>query len=322
MRRILSIAAAFAGLCAVSTVARPLDKVRKDALTVGIRTDNPPFGYNETADRKGLEYDLVAAIADGMGIRFRVVKLASQHEGEDKLLADKVDLVIGSVKSTEDLRERFLVTGPYFRTGLGILVLKSNQSVYTLTDLNGRPVAATPESNADKLIDNFIPKAKLELVRTTPEGLSMLEKGDVDAFVHDRSILQAESARNSALRLLDVSLTEDNYAILVNKKSNQLLDALNAELDRMRTPPAGGGQSPLAALCARYKLGFTVKALPKSAAPGAGVAQAPATAPRSQSSSGTGSDDLERRLQNVERKLQEIQASLVEINTILRAPQK
>jgi ABC-type amino acid transport substrate-binding protein len=79
MRRILSIAAAFAGLCAVSTVARPLDKVRKDALTVGIRTDNPPFGYNETADRKGLEYDLVAAIADGMGIRFRVVKLASQH---------------------------------------------------------------------------------------------------------------------------------------------------------------------------------------------------------------------------------------------------
>ena len=322
MRRILVLAAAFSGLFAVSIAARPLDKVRKDALTVGIRTDNPPFGYNESADRKGLEYDIVAAIADGMGIRFRVVKLASQHEGEDKLLTDKVDLVIGSVKSTEELRERFLVTGPYFRTGLGILVLKSNQSVYTLTDLNGRPVAATPESNADKLIDNFIPKAKLELVRTTPEGLTMLERGDVDAFVHDRSILQAESARNSALRLLDVSLTEDNYAILVNKKSNPLLDALNAELDRMRTPPAGGGQSPLAALCARYKLGFTVKALAKPAAPGAVAAQALPAAPRSQTASGTGSDDLEHRLQNVERRLQEIQASLAEINAILRVPQK
>ena len=136
MRRILSIALVATGLCSVSSTARPLDKVRKDALTVGIRTDNPPFGYNETADRKGLEYDIIAAIADGMGIRFRVVKLASQNEGEDKLSADKVDLVIGSVKSTEELRDRFLVTGPYFRTGLGILVLKSNQSVYTLTDLN------------------------------------------------------------------------------------------------------------------------------------------------------------------------------------------
>jgi ABC-type amino acid transport substrate-binding protein len=321
MRRILSVLLA-TSFCATTVAARPLDKVRKDALTVGIRTDNPPFGYDETADRKGLEYDIVAAIADGMGIRFRVVKLASQHEGEDKLLADKVDLVIGSVKSTEELRERFLMTGPYFRTGLGILVLKSNQSVYTLTDLNGRPVAATPESNADKLIDNFIPKAKLELVRTTPEGLAMLEKGDVDAFVQDRSILQAESARNSALRLLDVSLTEDNYAILVNKKSNPLVDALNVELDRMRTPPPAGGQSPLAALCARYKLGFTVKPIAaKASAPAGGPTQA-APVTRAQSSGGTGPEDLERRLNNVEKLLQEIQASLAEINATLKVPQK
>lgn len=320
MRRIPGILLVAFGLCAVSAAARSFDKVRKDALTVGIRTDNPPFGYNETADRKGLEYDLVAAIADGLGIRFRVVKLGSQHEGEEKLQADKVDLVIGSVKSTEELRERFLVTGPYFRTGLGILVLKSNQSVYTLTDLNGRPVAATPESNADKLIDNFMPKAKLEMVRTTPEGLSMLEKGDVDAFVHDRSILQAESARNPALRLLDVSLTEDNYAILVNKRSNSLLEALNAELDRLRTP-AAGGQSPLAALCARYKLGFTVKPV---ARPGNAAAVAvPPAAPRSQQAvSGAGYDDLDRRLDSVERRLQEIQSSLAEINAILKVPQK
>ena len=321
MRRIPVIALVLTGLCAVTSIARPIDKIRKDALTVGIRTDNPPFGYNEAADRKGLEYDIVAAIAEGMGIRFRVVKLISQHEGEDKLLADKVDLVIGSVKSTEELRERFLVTGPYFRTGLGILVLKSNQSVYTLSDLNGRPVAATPESNADKLIDNFIPKAKLEIVRATPEGLSMLEKGDVDAFVHDRSILQAEASRNPALRLLDVSLTEDNYAILVNKKSNNLVDALNAELDRMRTPGSGGAQSPLATLCARYKLGFTVKPVAKPGIPVANAASSVPPPTRAQSS-GVGSNDLERRLDSVERRLQEIQASLSEINEILRVPQK
>jgi ABC-type amino acid transport substrate-binding protein len=312
MRRIPSILAAAVALCAVSAAARPLEKIRKDALTVGIRTDNPPFGYNESPDRKGLEYDLVAAIADGLGVRFRVIKLASQRVGEEMLQADKIDLVIGSVKSTEDLRQRFLVTGPYFRTGLGILVLKSNQSVYTLTDLNGRPVAATPESNADKLIDNFIPKAKLELVRTSQEGIGLLEKGDVDAFVHDRSILQAESARNPALRVLDVSLTEDNYAILVNKKSNQLLDALNAQLDRMRSSPSPEGPCPLAELCARYKLSFTVKPPAKPGVPAAGSSQA------QRSQQGTEPQDLEHRVQVLELRLQEVQASLAEINAILR----
>lgn len=311
--RIRSILLAAAGICAATAAARPLDKIRKDALTVGIRTDNPPFGYNETADRKGLEYDLVAALAEGMGVRFRLVNLASQRSGEEMLLADKVDLVIGSVKSTEELRQRFLVTGPYFRTGLGILVLKSNQSVYTLSDLNSRPIAATPESNADKLIDNFIPKAKLELVRTSTEGISLLEKGDVDAFVHDRSVLQVESARNPALRVLDVSLTEDNYAILVNKKSGPLLDALNAQLDRMKTPATPEGPSPLADLCARYKLGFTVRSAAKPQVPGTGTVQA-------QQKSSTNSDpqDLSRRVQVLELKLQEVQASLAEINAILR----
>ena len=246
-----------------------------------------------------------------MGIRFRVVNLPSQRVGEDMLQADKVDMVIGSVKSTEELRQRFLVTGPYFRTGLGILVLKSNQSVYTLSDLNSRPIAATPESNADKLIDNFIPKAKLELVRTSQEGIGLLEKGDVDAFVHDRSILQAESARNPALRLLDVSLTEDNYAILVNKKSSQLLDALNAQLERMRTSALPEGPSPLAELCARYKLSFTVKPPAKPGVPG-GASQAR----RSQQAAEP--QDLEHRVQVLELRLQEIQASLAEINAILR----
>jgi len=314
MRRAVCLAGLAVGLCAVPSVSRPLDKVRKDALTVGIGTDNPPFGYNETADKKGLEYDLVAALADQMGVRFRVVKLGSQREGEEKLLADRVDIVIGSVKSTEDLRQRFLVTIPYFRTGLGIMVLKSNQSVYTLSDLNGRPVAATPESNADKLIENFIPKAKLELVRTTADGLTLLTSGEVDAFVNDRSTLQAESARNSALRLLDVSLTEDNYAILVNKKSGTLLDALNAELNNMRTPSSGDSQCPLALLCAKYKLGFTVGPVTRPGTPK--IAALPAS--RTEASRGA-PQDVETRLDEVERQLREIQANLAQINQSLRS---
>lgn len=302
-------------ICSISVGARPLDKVRKDALTVGIGTDNPPFGYNETADRKGLEYDLVAALSEGMGVRFRVVKLGSQREGEEKLLADRVDIVIGSVKSTEDLRDRFLTTVPYFRTGLGIMVLKSNQSVYTLSDLNGRPVAATPESNADKLIENFIPKAKLELVRTTTDGLTLLGTGEVDAFVNDRSTLEAESERNPAMRLLDVSLTADNYVILVNKKSGTLLEALNTELNRMRTPSSPDSQCPLALLCAKYKLGFTVSPATR---PGIPAVSAAGPSPRT-TASRDAPQDLESRLEAVERQLKEIQASLAQINADLRA---
>lgn len=324
-------------LLAASTLvsARPLDKVKKDALTVGIRVGNPPFGYNEIGDRKGLEYDLAAAIAEGLGCRFRVVTIPSQRDGEDKLLADKVDLVLGSIKATSEIKERFYTSNPYFRTGLGIMVMRSNQSVFTLTDLNDRYVAATPESNADKLIESFLPKAKLEVVRTTADGLGMLQKGDVEALVHDRSVLQTEAARNSSLRLLDVSLTEDNYVILVNKKSSNLLDAVNAEINRLRTIPTPEAVSPLAAICAQYKLGATIKPIIKAGAPAIGVSamglpaaqitppagSTPAARPStgSPTTAGTSSPrDLDRRMEAVERQLQDIQRAISEINSTLQ----
>ncbi len=320
-------------LSAGSAFGRPLEKVKNDALTVGIRVGNQPFGYNETSDRKGLEYDLVAAIAEGMGCKggFRVVTLTSQRDGEEKLLADKIDLVIGTVKASSEVKERFLTSHPYFRTGLGIMVMKSNQNIFTLTDLNDRYVAAAPETNADKLIESFLPRAKLEIVRSSTEALNMLQKGDVEAVVHDRAMLQTAATRNQAFRLLDVSLTEDNYVILVNKKFSSLLDAVNAQIDRLRTVPSAEAVSPLAAICARYKLGATIKPIIKAgtapvAVPAAGLpaaqvtppASQTATTPRQNSTQAASSRDLERRMDGVERQLQDIQRSLSEINAALQ----
>jgi len=313
-------------------MARPLDKVRKDALTVGIRAGNPPFGYNETGDRKGLEYDLAAAIAEGLGCRFRVVTIANQRDGEDMLQTDKVDLVLGSIKATPEIKERFYTSNPYFRTGLGIMVMRSNQSIFTLTDLNDRYVAATPETNADKLIESFLPKAKLEVVRNTADGLGMLQKGDVEAMVHDRSILQTEALRNSAFRLLDVSLTEDNYVMLVNKRSSNLLDAVNGEINRLRTVPTPEAVSPLAAICARYKLGATIKPIVRAGAPSMGVPAAglpaspdapppPTTRATTRSSSGSSNSDqsdLEQRLSAAERQILDMQRALSEITATLQ----
>lgn len=315
------------GFGASLVVARPLDKVRKDALTVGVRVGNPPFGYSETGERKGLEYDLAAAIAEGLGCRFRVVTIPNQREGEEMLQSDKVDLVLGSVKATPEIKERFYTSNPYFRTGLGIMVMRSNQSIFTLTDLNDRYVAATPETNADKLIEAFLPKAKLEVVRNTEDGLGMLQKGDVEAMVHDRSILQTESGRNSAFRVLDVSLTEDNYVILVNKRSSNLLDAVNGEINRLRTVPSPEAVSPLAAICARYKLGATIKPIVRAGAPSMGVSSVglpaspdaqpttPTTTRASRSSGSSNSDqsDLEQRLATVERQILDMQRALSEL---------
>ena len=314
MRRILAMVACALLLLSASVHSRSLDKIRKDALVVGIRSGDLPFGYSAVSGKEGLEHDLAAALSQGLGVRFQVVEVSSQKEGEEKLLADKIDVLLGRIKAVPGLRERFSVTSPYFRSGLGILALKSNRSIFTLSDLDGRPVAATSGNDADRLIDDFVPKAKLELVRTSQEGLSLLRSGMVEAFIHDRSALQAEAAKDQALRVLDVTLTEDDYVILVGKRYASLQAALNGQMERLRTIPSPEAQSGLSALCARYKLDPGIKAIVARAA------TAPTPSPSvAASSAGAATGDLARRLEAIERDLRGIQQTLSHIDSMLDA---
>lgn len=292
-------------LClAASVIGRPFEKIRKDALTVGIQPGASPFGLIDAPEGKGIEYDIISSIAARLGLHFRLVRLNSLNEGESLLASDKIDVIISHVKATKQLHERFLLSNSYYKTGLGTLTLKSNQSIFTISDLNGHAVAITPESGAEALLSSFAPKAKPEMVHSVSEALSLLEKGDVEAVIHDSPILMAEQSKNPGLRLLDVSFTEDNYVLLCNRKSSSLMAALNAELTKLRTATA---QTPdqLSLICSRYKITSTIKpicnncnAASSSASPA--VLSSPAASLQS-------SDEL---IDSLLRQVQEMEATL------------
>ena len=303
----LCLASLFVLVLAGFASHRSLDKIRKDGLVVGLRSGPLPFGHSNAQGQEGLEHDLAAALSRGIGARFQVVEVASQKEGEQLLQADKIDILIGRVRSTPALRERFSATSPYFRTGLGILALKSNRSIFTLSDLDARAVAAVSGSDADRLIDDFVPKARLELVRTAQEGMVLLRSGGVEALIHDRSALQAEAARDPSLRVLDVTLTEDDYVVAVGKRNGSLLAALNAEMEKLRTASSPDGQSQLSALCARYQIDPGIKPIVKQPVKPVAASVPSASPPQ----------DIGHRLEAIERQLRELQQTLSRIDTQL-----
>lgn len=256
---------------------RPLNAIRKDAFTVGIKAANPPFGKSNTAD-KGLEYDLAAEISKYIGApRFRVVVLQSMSEGEDLLEKKKIDAIISTVKPDDNIRARFLVSSPYYQTSLAIATLASSKSVYSLTDLNGKYVAYTPETKAATMVEKFIPKAKAEVVPAIEGGIELLLKGDVEGVLHDRSVLAWFASRNKSIKLLPNSLSEDTYNILIDKQSTQLLTEVNTALQAMLAA-SPGTSSPLGSLCAKYGVPMTLREIPTSAPAASAPAAPPTTA--------------------------------------------
>lgn len=314
LRTLVVLLAAIASL-ATPASARPLAKVKRDILIVAVRQGPLPFGIAGQGTLRGLDYDLVAAIAMGMGVNFRTVEVTSLVEAQGLLAQEKVDLVIGGVRTSPQLREVSLVSSPYYKTGLGILTLRSNQNLYTLSDLDSKPVAATPESGADKLLEAFLSKAKLEIVRTVPDAFALLQKGEVEAVLGDQATLVSLEQKNSSYRVLDVSLTQDEFVLLTSKNSASLMDAVDEQLRRLRTTASARDLSPIGALCAKYQLPETVSRIVRPASQPAAAGQGSAPSPAAGAAK-TGKaappPSLEDRVMSLEKALKELQERLDE----------
>ena len=309
MTRSIPRAAFWLILCLTASIfGRPFEKIRKDALTVGIQPGASPFGLIDAPEGKGIEYDIISSIASRLGLHFRLVRLGSLNEGENLLASDRIDVIISHVKATPQLHERFLLSSSYYKTGLGTLTLKSNQSIFTISDLNNHAVAITPESGAETLLSSFAPKAKPEMVHSVAEALSLLEKGDVEAVIHDNPILMAEQSKNPGLRLLDVNFTEDNYVLLCNRKSSSLMAALNIELTKLRTATAQA-PDPLSVICSRYKIPSTIKPICNNC-------NAPPTSSPVTMTSSTTSKSNEELIDSLLRQVQEMEATLLRLKRV------
>lgn len=256
--RSLSLLLSLLLVLTVSGWSRSPSAIRKDALTVGIRLANTPFGKNSTDAGKGFEHDLAAEISKRLGApRFRIVTVNSLGDGLDMLEKHKVDVMLATVKPDSQLLQRFLPTKPYYATSLAIATLAGGKNIYSLTDLNGQYVTYTPDTKASVLAEKFIPKAKPEVVPEIDGGIELLLKGDVAAVMHDRAVLDWMARKNKSIKILPNSLSDDAYVMLTDKQSGALVAEIDKALASMLEAPADG-ESPMAQLCAKYGLPMTL----------------------------------------------------------------
>lgn len=238
--------------------SRPLQTIRKDALTVGIRVANTPFGKNNTPAGKGFEHDLVAEISRELKApRFRIVIVNSLGEGFEKLEKRRLDLFLSTIKPDPQIEQRFIYSQPYYKTNLAIATLSSNNKIFSLNDLNGQYIAYTPETKAGIIAQRFLPKSKAEVVPEIGLGLELLLKKEVSAVLHDRAVLDWVALNNKSISVLPNNLSDETYVILSDKKSSPLIDEVNRILKKLFEAPSEN-QSRMAQLLSKYQLPMTL----------------------------------------------------------------
>ena len=188
-----------AAKAAEPAAAAPDIKAIKDrgVLKVGVKVDVPKFGYKDPQTGKidGFEIDLARALAKkilGDENKIELQGVVAKTRGP---LLDNGDLdtVIATFTITEERKNSYNFTDPYYTDGVGLMVKKSS-GLKSLKDMNGKRIGVPQSATARKALQaeiDKIPGMKVTFLEfgTYAEVKTALDSGRIDVYSIDVAIL-------------------------------------------------------------------------------------------------------------------------------------
>lgn len=206
-------------------------------LTIGVKFDQPGFGFKDPITGKvdGFDVALAEEIGRALGLeedQLVFVEAVSARRVE-LLQSDAVDLVIATMTITEERRKSVDFSRPYYVAGQSILVREETDDIDEADDLDGRKVCTVKGSTSATNLEKAAAQAELVLLETYADCVAELKDGRVEAVSTDASILLQFVARDATLKLVGEAFSEEPYGIGVKQGRDDLVAFVNTVLANM-----------------------------------------------------------------------------------------
>jgi ABC-type amino acid transport substrate-binding protein len=229
----------FCGLSVSWDKAARVVSLDKKPLVAGSSVDFPPFEFREGDEIVGFDIDLIEAIEELTGENL-VVKDVRFDRLLTALLSGEVDMVVSQLTITEERKEYFSFTEPYFNGGQVIITTKDIAADLTLDDLAGKHVAYQDGTLSQELVMTLqekFPGTKGLGCGTLEEVWKAVEEGIVDAAIvphADTAYFYFQNREDSKLRMASKLLSIEQTGIAVRKEDRELLEMLNKSLETLK----------------------------------------------------------------------------------------
>lgn len=209
------------------------DIQRRGTLRVGLDASFPPFEMiNGNEEIVGLDVDIARAIAADLGVEAEFVNIG--FDGlYDALLARRVDVVLSGLPYDPRWTEDVAYTHNYFNAGQMLVTRVDEDSIDTVEDVAGHPVAIEWGSQADmegRRLAREIDGITLLRQESAEAALEVLFSGEADAAIVDA--VSGARAFPRGLKIVTY-VSDDWYVGAVHIESQALLEAVNQSLTRL-----------------------------------------------------------------------------------------
>ena len=212
------------------------EKKEGDTFTVGFDQDFPPMGFvGDDGEYTGFDLELAKEVCDRNGWEFHPEPIA--WDSKDALLkSGEIDCIWNGF-TMNGREDEYTWSEPYL-DNQQVFVVRADSGINSEKDLAGKTVDVQTDSSAEAAL-----KEAPELTATFKELLTTadyntafmdLEQGAVDAIAMDVIVAGYQiQQRNADFKILDDSLSEEEYGVGFKKGNTELRDKVQSTLEEM-----------------------------------------------------------------------------------------
>lgn len=205
-------------------------------LTVGFDQDFPPMGFvGDNGEYTGFDLNLAKEVASRLGLEYKAQPIAWDSK-DMELESGNIDCIWNGFTIT-GREDDYTWTTPYM-ANKQVFVVANDSDIKSQADLAGKVVEVQADSSAEAALkENQDLANTFGQLLTTPDyntAFMDLEQGAVDAVAMDVIVAGYQiKQRNADFKILDDSLSEEEYGIGFKKGNTELRDKVQGALEEM-----------------------------------------------------------------------------------------
>lgn len=219
--------------------AGKVDQIKaKGKIVLGTTADYPPYEFHKEINGKdeivGFDIDIAKAIAKDLGVEVKIKDM--KFDGLlAALVADDIDFIIAGMVPKEERKKSVDFSVPYYQAEQKILVKAAiADKIKSIDDLKGLRIGAQKSTVQEDIANTKIEASEVKALGKITDLVLELKNDKIDGIVLVAPVAEAYAKQNQDLVVPDITLgKEDGVAVAVNKGNTDLLDAINATLNKL-----------------------------------------------------------------------------------------
>ena len=191
-----------------------------------------PYEYYENSEVVGVDVDIAREIAKEMG-KTLVIKDIAFDSIINEVKTGKADFGAAGISYSEE-RAKNVDFSINYAVSKQVVIVNNNSSITNVNGINNKKIAVQLGSIADTFVTEKYKSANVVRQKKYLAAIEDLKTGKVDCVVMDELPAKEIVSKNEGIKILDGSLTNDSYGMIVKKGNKELLDAINTVLQKLK----------------------------------------------------------------------------------------